>query len=76
MSGPGQTDSGAIQRAKLFADVDELKASLQTTLKGCEILMKTDTQISLRIDQIDERINIVNKRLRHIEKAIERLNPR
>ena len=67
---------GKIQRAQLFADVDELKASLQTTLKGVEILMKTDTQLSIRIDQVDERINIVNKRIRRLEEAVARLNPR
>jgi len=82
--------AGEIQRAQLFADVDELLAwkksfdhkhrellqwqagiveEIKTTIKGCHTLIATDTKLG-------ERIDIVNKRLRHLEQAVERLNPR
>lgn len=99
MSGPGE-----IQRAELFANVDELmewkksfelkqtqlmewqkkvmtlfglvqdevialKEELATTIQGCGVLVECDTKIS-------DRIDIVNKRIRHLEEAVGRLTPR
>jgi exonuclease VII small subunit len=82
--------NGAVQRAELFANVDELMAwkksfemkqreliewqdqltekvaqleeSLNTTLRGCNLLVDADTVI-------DKRLDIVNKRLRQLENA-------
>lgn len=79
---------GEIQRAQLFADVDELiewkkafmlkqgqliewqlkvqrdikdlEERLKTTLRGCQVLMRTDEVLGNRLD-------IVNKRLRKLE---------
>ena len=92
MSGPGE-----IQRAELFANVDELmewkksfelkqtqlmewqkkvmdevlaiKEELKVTIQGCGVLVQCDTKIS-------DRIDIVNKRIRHLEEAVGRLTPR
>lgn len=82
--------AGEVQRAELFANVDELMSwkksfehkqremlawqakienEIAKTIEGCMVLIATDTTLS-------DRIDIVNKRLRHLEKAVERLNPR
>ncbi len=53
--------------------IAELRASLTTTLEGCQILMETDTLLSGRCDELDRRIDIVNKRLRRIEDAVKQL---
>jgi hypothetical protein len=92
MSGPGE-----IQRAELFANVDELMAwkkafelkqpeliewqlhienEIKTTIQGCLTLVETDSALMVRMDELSKRIDIVNKRLRHIEEAVERLTPR
>jgi len=97
MSGGNGQSPGAIARAELFSNVDELmewkktfdlkqrqmiewqkkvmdslmelNESMKTTLEGCNVLVQTDTELGNRID-------IVNKRLRRIEEAVARLNPR
>jgi len=43
---------------------------LANLIAGCMVLMETDTALSDRLDQISERIDIVNKRLRKIETAL------
>lgn len=48
----------------------------QTLLEACKLLGKTDTLISIRLDQTNERIDIVNKRIRRLEEAVARLTPR
>ena len=84
MGGPGQTGQGAIQRAELFANVtllqedvknliatvNELEATLETTLRGCKVLVECDTVLGNRLDEQSRRIDIVNKRLRRLEDAI------
>jgi len=88
---------GEIQRAELFANVDELMAwkksfelkqnelmnwqrpvenEIKTTLAGCMVLVETGSALGVMMDGISYRIDIVNKRLRRIEEAVERLNPR
>lgn len=66
--------TGEIQRAQLFADVDELmawkkgfelkQAELiawqETMTKGCNVLVECDTVLG-------DRLDIVNKRLRKLE---------
>lgn len=51
--------------------IEALQKDLETTLKGCNILMETDTALGQQIDNQKERINIVNKRLRKIENAVK-----
>lgn len=86
--------NGAIQRAELFANVDELmawkksfelkqieliqwqtmvmqqiaelKKELETTLKGCHVLVECDSLINGRID-------IYNKRLRVLETKVKKI---
>ena len=63
-------------QVELIAVIDELQSAHKTTLKGCEILMKTDTQLMIRTDNLEERINIINKRIRRLEEAVQRILPR
>lgn len=93
--------NGAIQRAELFANVDELmqwkrsferkqvemiqwqamvmesiqslRDSLETTLKGCSVLVECDTTLGDRIDNLSTRIDIANKRLRKLETLTKKL---
>ncbi len=68
--------AGKIQKANLFKLVDELSVTQKTLLEGCQLLMKTNTQLGIRCDNLDERINIANKRIRRLEEAIQRIMPR
>jgi len=61
---------GAIQRAELFAKVDELEASMKAVLKAGHLLIDTDIELANRIDALSERIDIANKRLRKLENKV------
>ena len=75
--------AGEIQRAQLFADVDELLAWKktfelkqvellewqETMLKGCATLVETNELMTTRLDDMSIRIDIANKRLRNLENA-------
>lgn len=63
-------------QVETIAAIANLQSAQKTTLEGCEILMQTDTQLSIRMDDLDRRIDIVNKRLRRLEAAIQRVMPR
>ena len=58
------------------ASIEDLQAAGKTILEGCEILMQTDTQLSIRLDALEGRIDIVNKRIRRLEEAVQKLTPR
>jgi len=67
----GATQEGAIQRATLFADVDglidwkkEKELTDEAMLKGCQALLES-------VELITNRIDMVNKRLRKLEKITE-----
>ena len=47
----------------------ELNESDKTIIEGCMRMMETDTAISERCDQLSQRIDIANKRLRKLEDA-------
>jgi len=65
--GPGET--GAIQRAQLFADVDELKETCQALITAGHVLIETDSVLGEQVESIKVRIDIINKRLRKLENA-------
>jgi len=53
--------------------IAELQASIKTTLEGCHVMMDTDTLLGDRSDELGQRVDIVNKRLRRIEDAVKQL---
>lgn len=45
---------------KVQRDIKEVEERIKTTIRGCEVLLRTDTLLA-------DRIDIVNKRLRKLE---------
>jgi len=62
-------------KASVIKTIEAIESTAKTTLQGCEILIQTDTQLNIRVDQFEKRIDIVNKRIRRIEDAVARLTP-
>jgi len=71
----GQHD-GAIQRAQLFRDVDELKASITSILTGCNILIECDERIGVRMDLVDDRMDILSQRIDTVNERVDIVNKR
>jgi len=54
-----------------------LQSGCTATLEGCNILMKTDAQLGIRLENIEKRLKyIANKRIRRLEDAVARVLPR
>jgi len=61
---------GAIQRAELFAKVDELEVAMKNVTKGAHLLIDVDIELEKRITALSDRIDIANKRLRKLENKV------
>jgi len=69
--GPGE--DGAIQRAELFRWKESVTESIQNLTKAGHALIDTDTELGKRSDELSNRLDIANKRIRRLEEAVEEI---
>ena len=61
--------------------IESLQSACQTILEGCQVLMKANTMLVTRCEDLKERLDIANKRIRRLESkvlstAVTRILPR